>query len=77
MSLAIFLAKYHDGNFIHRSGYPWIFDPPGTGMEGWLCPRISWGGYPIIHGAGTGRAFAPWIFDGYPTDMWDPHVSDT
>jgi hypothetical protein len=24
-------------------------------------PRISQGGYPITHGAGTGTGFTPWI----------------
>jgi hypothetical protein len=69
--------QIHDGNFIHGSEYPWISGPSGTGMEDRLCPRISWGRYPIINGAGTGKGFAPWIFDGYPGNMSDPHVSDT
>lgn len=66
-----------DGNFIHGSGYPRISGPSGTGMEGWLRSRISWGGYPLTNGVGMGRSFAPWISNGYPADMWDPHVSET
>jgi hypothetical protein len=47
-----------------------IFDPTGTGMEGRSRLWISWGGYLITNGAGTGTCF------GYPADKWDPHVSE-
>jgi hypothetical protein len=60
---------HKDDNFIHESGYPQIFDPPDTAMEGRSHSRISWGGYPIIFGAGTGTSFAAY--------MWGPHVSET
>jgi hypothetical protein len=54
-------VPFKDGNFIHGSEYPWISDPVGKGVEGKLRPQISWGGYPLTHGTGTGtgRCFAP------------------
>jgi hypothetical protein len=70
-------AGLKDGNFIHGSGYPRISSPMGTGMEGWLCPQISWDGYPINHGVGMGRGFAPRISNIYPANMWVPHVIET
>jgi hypothetical protein len=75
--LRLKLPAGKDGNFIHGFGYPRISGPTGMDMEGLLCPWISCGGYPITHGVGMGRGFAPWISNRYPADMWVPHVSET
>jgi hypothetical protein len=56
---------------MHGFRYPQISTRPARGMEGWLRPQISWGGYPLTHRVGMSRDFAPWISNGYSGGIWD------